>query len=111
MSRSTPSCWVPTSFRGRKSRPVRRRPLAADVLEAREVPTAFTWDGPAGGGLWSNPQNWVGDVAPTPLDLSVTVTFNTAVSSVQDIDNLSVDRVTFAGPSGTIQLNKSLALD
>ena len=38
-----------------------------EILEMRIAPaaTTFIWDGRAGG-LWMDPVNWVGDIAPTP---------------------------------------------
>ena len=40
------------------------RRLLLEELESRIVPATRVWDGGGATALWSNPQNWTGDVAP-----------------------------------------------
>ncbi len=106
--------WLPKCLRPAPRTPARTA-LALQALESREVPALYTWVGPANGGLWNNINNWDTNAAigfPNPFDDAVTVVFNGAVNSIQNVDaNLSVDRITFNGPSGTIQLTENLTLD
>src|SRR5438128_1305679 len=44
------------------------RALLVEELESRIVPATRIWDGGGASALWSNPQNWAGDVAPQPED-------------------------------------------
>jgi hypothetical protein len=47
---------------------VKRRSLQLVSLEDRLAPAVATWDGGGANNLWSNPANWVGDIAPHPGD-------------------------------------------
>jgi autotransporter-associated beta strand protein len=51
-----------------KARRQPSRRLCLESLEGRIVPTTRTWTGLGGNGLWANASNWVGSVAPAPLD-------------------------------------------
>lgn len=65
-------------------RALRPRPLthslarlssAGAIAAVLQVASAqVVWDGQAGDGLWTNPVNWAGNIAPTPFD---TVSFGT----------------------------------
>src|SRR5678815_4254985 len=46
----------------------RRRKLRLEVLERRDLLATLVWDGGGTNSLWSNPLNWVGDVAPQQDD-------------------------------------------
>ncbi|HYH67025.1 MAG TPA: autotransporter-associated beta strand repeat-containing protein, partial [Urbifossiella sp.] len=115
MTASKLTKWLPKCLRPAARRATPRTALALQTLEAREVPALYTWVGPANGGLWNDTNNWNTPNAlgfPNAFDTSVSVVFNGAVNSIQNVDlNLSVDRITFNGPSGTIQLNENLTLD
>lgn len=43
-----------------------RHTLRLQRLEDRLAPAIITWDGGGADALWTNPINWLGDVAPTP---------------------------------------------
>lgn len=45
-----------------------RRALFVEQLEDRRLLAVRVWDGGGGTDLWSNPENWVGDVAPQQDD-------------------------------------------
>src|SRR5262245_947991 len=73
MARTTPS-WL--RFLTKQSSTVNppafsKRPfrdLFVEELESRIVPATRIWDGGGADALWSNPQNWSGNVAPQPED-------------------------------------------
>ena len=115
MTASRLTKWLPKCLRPAARRATPRTALALQTLEAREVPALYTWVGPASGGLWNDTNNWSTVNAlgfPNAFDGSVAVVFNGAVNSIQNVDlNLSVDRITFNGNSGTIQLTENLTLD
>jgi autotransporter-associated beta strand protein len=80
----------------RTLRSVRRGPSdrvrpVLEALEARLAPATVTWDGSADGSNvpfqnanWTSPQNWVGDVAPSPGDDLVFPAGALQASSVND---------------------------
>src|SRR6266702_1980237 len=55
------------SQRGRHGAGRKRRAWFAptlEILEARTVPTALAWSGPASGGNWDTATNWTGGTLP-----------------------------------------------
>src|SRR5262245_1748976 len=73
MARNSPS-WL--RFLTKQSTTINTPPLAkrhfrdlfVEELESRIVPATRIWDGGGADALWSNPQNWSGNVAPQPED-------------------------------------------
>jgi autotransporter-associated beta strand protein len=88
--------WLPKSFR-RPARPAARTALALQTLEAREVPAnVFHWVGGNGPG-WNTAANWQENAVPTPATTQLQLEFPAGAFSIDNIDNLFVDRITLAG--------------
>ena len=80
-----------------------------EELEARVVPTSFTWDGdaaPADPG-WSNPLNWVSDTAPNPAGGDELLFPNSGAprATVNDFSNAEFDSISISGSNYTLSGN------
>jgi hypothetical protein len=93
--------------------------LCLEGLEARVTPTTFTWNGPQGDSLWSNPKNWLGgDGTNYPSTAQDTAIFygadNAGCTYQGDASGnaLTIKTLTLTGYTGTLTLkNKSLTIN
>jgi hypothetical protein len=120
--------WVEAVFAffkpSRKPRPApraRSRPLQVEHLEEREVPAGvWTWNGPAGGGNWSNAGggNWLLNSNAVQANQYPGVAQNDGVvfnnqntgACTLDVPINSINNLTISGWNNTLTLNNSLII-
>jgi autotransporter-associated beta strand protein len=66
MTRHIWNRWLRSLVQPRVKTAAKRSRLALEHLETRLAPAQFTWDGGGTDNRFSNPLNWVNNVAPTP---------------------------------------------
>src|SRR5439155_282261 len=88
-----------------------RARLELELLEDRSCPSTHVWQGPATGGLWSNPANWNGGVPTTGESDRTIVEFDGGIDSRDDIAGLKIDELHFAGDGNRLRGASGVTLD
>ncbi|MHA3770507.1 beta strand repeat-containing protein [Verrucomicrobiota bacterium sgz303538] len=75
-----------------------------EILEDRIAPAVHTWIGAGTNNLWSNEANWIGGSPATDASGNIDLIFPTNAAQLvvqNDINNLTVDSITFNAAGGT----------
>src|SRR5687767_5959271 len=89
----------------------RRHPVRTECLEPRRLFAVLDWGGGGGDGLWSNPLNWQGNVAPTGGDELQFFLSGGGATLVNDLPaGTAIETMTFVGDAGYRLTGNAIAL-